>query len=297
MNYRNKARFVTLFLLAGGGVNSLYAEDEQPLDAAQMEKIAKMTANPVGAAWMFWGQYDNTQIRGDKLKKAETVSKYTFQPVMSFPVRAGGADLNFVVRPVLQYYNAPNLGNLSYDGNRFTPQGRMSGMGDSALLTLLGPNRDDGFVWGVGATQIFDTAENDLLGQGHYQAGPAVLLAKLAPKAGGTNVGVLAQHWWSVDKNDRADTSQSNIQYFINYRMSTTELVGMSPNITVNWKNDRGDKLTFPVGLGYSNVIKMGALPVRFAAELQYSVISPDDIGSRWNLRFMFIPVIPSPFL
>ncbi|WP_202304190.1 hypothetical protein [Dryocola clanedunensis] len=274
-----------------------YAADGDDLTPEQMEKIAKMTANPVGAAWMFWTQYDNTQLRGDKFNG--TVSRTTFQPIMSFPLKFGESDWNFIVRPVLQYYNTPDLGHSSMNGNgSISAHGRASGMGDTGLLTLLGPNKDDGFVWGIGATQLFDTAENDFQGQGRYQVGPALLLAKLAPHPGGTNVGILAQQWWSADnKQNRKDTNHTDIQYFINYRLSGTELVGMSPDITIDWKKDQGDRLTFPVGLGYSNVIKMGKLPVRFAVEMQYSVISPDDVGSRWNLKFMFIPVIPSPFL
>jgi hypothetical protein len=274
-----------------------HAADNDGPSAEEMEKIAKMTANPIGAAWMFWTQYDNTTFRGDKFNG--TVSRTTIQPVMSFPLKFGQQDWNLILRPVFQFYNTPNLGNVSMngDGSMFA-HGRTSGMGDTGLLTLVGPNREDGFVWGVGATQLFDTAENDFQGQGRYQAGPALLVAKLAPHPGGTNLGLLAQHWWSADnKSNRKDTNHTDIQYFINYRLSSTELIGMSPDITIDWKKKQGDRLTFPIGLGYSNVVKMGKLPVRFAAELQYSVISPDDIGSRWNLKFMFIPVLPSPFL
>ncbi|HDU4042600.1 TPA: hypothetical protein ACF3JK_003012 [Klebsiella aerogenes] len=292
-----KKKLVMCFMASIFFSNMSYAAEKDDLTPAQMEKIAKMTANPIGAAWMLWTQYDNTQLRGDKFNG--TVSRTTFQPVMSFPLKFGQSDWNFVVRPVLQYYNTPNMGHVSPngDGSVFA-HGRISGMGDTGLLTLLGPNREDGFIWGVGATQLFDTADNEFQGQGHYQAGPALLVAKLAPHPGGTNIGMLAQHWWSTDhKRDRKDTSHTDIQYFINYRLSGTELIGMSPDITIDWKKKRGDRLTFPVGLGYSNVVKLGKLPVRFAAELQYSVISPDDVGARWNMKFMFIPVIPSPFL
>lgn len=295
MGKKNTATLILSAVFCGGLINAACAEEK--LTPAEMEKIAKMTANPVGAAWMFWMQYDNTQLRGDKFNG--TVSRTTFQPVMSFPLTLNNQDWNFIVRPVIQYYNTPDLGNLRYRSNgSFTAHGRASGMGDTGLLTLLGPNKEDGFVWGVGATQLFDTAENEFQGQGRYQAGPALLLAKLAKHPGGTNIGILAQHWWSADNNnDRKETNHTDIQYFINYRLSATELIGMSPDITIDWKKDPGDRLTFPVGLGYSNVVKLGKLPVRFAAELQYSVISPDDVGSRWNLKFMFIPVIPSPFL
>jgi len=71
----------------------------------------------------------------------------------------------------------------------------------------------------------------------------------------------------------------------------------MTPNIRYNWKaDDSDDRLTLPVGLGISNVFKIGKLPVRIAAEIQYSVIKPDNIGTDWNFRPLFIPVIPNPF-
>jgi len=179
--------------------------------------------------------------------------------------------------------------------------GRISRTADELLEQRdiqLGPNRLDGTVWGVGASQIFPTASEDVLGQDKWQAGPAFLWAHLAPKPGGFNVGALAQHWWSyAGDDDRDNTSLTNIQYFINYRLSKTELVGMTPNITYNWKtDDSDDALTLPIGLGYSNVIKIGSLPVRIAAEIQYSVVSPDNIGADWNFRLMFIPVIANPF-
>ncbi|MBW1720379.1 MAG: hypothetical protein JRJ43_12650, partial [Deltaproteobacteria bacterium] len=134
--------------------------------------------------------------------------------------------------------------------------------------------------------------------QEKWQAGPAFLWAHLAPKPGGFNYGALAQHWWSyAGDDDRAGTSLTDIQYFINYRYNKTVLIGMTPNIRYNWKaDDSDDRLTLPVGLGISNVFKIGKLPVRIAAEIQYSVIKPDNIGTDWNFRLLFIPVIPNPF-
>jgi hypothetical protein len=165
------------------------------------------------------------------------------------------------------------------------------------LLTLLGPAREDGFIWGVGASQIFPTAQEDVLGQGKWQAGPAALVARLAPNPGGFNVGALAQHWWSyAGDSDRSSTRHTDIQYFINYRWGPTRLVGMSPNIRVNWEQDGSERFTVPVGLGISDIYKLGPLPVRVALEFQYSVIAPDNVGSDWNIRLLFVPVIPNPF-
>jgi len=287
------------------------AEDEP--SAADLEKIAKMTANPIGAAWMLWLQNDYSELRGDLVPGGKRLNSTKFQPVMSFPIDVAGQDWNLILRPVLQYQSVPldsrvgqlfgtNLDDIVADpdlgGIAATAfDDRTSGFGDTALMTLVGPDRLDGFIWGVGVTQIFPTAEEDVLGQGKWQAGPAVLAARLAPKPGGFNIGALAQHWWSyAGDDDREATSQTDIQYFINYRLSATELVGMTPNIRIDWEADGGDRLTLPIGLGYSNVYKFGKLPIRIAAEVQYSLIKPDDVGSDWNFRVLFIPVIPNPF-
>jgi hypothetical protein len=281
--------------------------------AAELEKIAKMTANPIGAAWMLWLQNDYSEIRGDLVPGGKRVNSTKFQPIMSFPIDIADQDWNLIVRPVFQYQSVPlgksagRLFGTSIDDIVADPglgaiaasafDDRTNGFGDTALLTLLGPDRLDGFIWGAGLTQIFPTAEEDVLGQGKWQAGPAFLAARLAPNPGGWNYGALAQHWWSyAGDDDRDSTSQTDIQYFLNYRLSGTELVGMTPNIRYDWKADSDDRLTLPVGLGYSNVYKFGRLPIRIAAEVQYSVIKPDDVGSDWNFRFLFIPVIPNPF-
>ncbi|ARU86513.1 hypothetical protein [Pseudomonas sp. M30-35] len=291
-----------------------HSKDTAGPDAAELEKLAKATANPLGAAWMLWFQNDYTHFDGDNdaLPSNGRWSNSTkFQPVMSFPYDVGDDEWNLIVRPVLQYQSSPfddsfgdalqgRAGDIPTDkllSHNYPYNGRTTGFGDTGLLTLTGPARDDGLVWGAGITQLFPTAEEDVLGQGKYQAGPAVLLATLAPDPGGWNVGVLAQHWWSyAGDEDRDDTSQSDIQYFLNYRLSATELVGMTPNVRVDWKADSGEKVNFPIGLGYSNVIKINKLPVRFAVEMQYSVVKGDEYDADWNLRFMFIPVIANPF-
>ncbi|HYN77083.1 MAG TPA: hypothetical protein VES73_04735, partial [Lamprocystis sp. (in: g-proteobacteria)] len=189
---------------------------ETPSDgpsAADLEQIAKMTSNPLGAAWMLWLQNDTAEQRGDLVPGGKILNSTKFQPVMSFPIDVGKDEWNLIVRPVIQCQSVPldsQVGQIfgtSPEAIVADPElgriaatawdSRTSGLGDTALLTLVAPNRLDGFSWGIGASQIFPTAEQDVLGQGKWQAGPAVLLAKLAPKPGGFNVGALAQHWWS----------------------------------------------------------------------------------------------------
>ena len=45
---------------------------------------------------------------------------------------------------------------------------------------------------------------------------------------------------------------------------------------------------------GKRHWVLLGKLPVRIQFEVDYSAIHPDDIGSRWNFRLSFTPVIPN---
>jgi hypothetical protein len=146
--------------------------------------------------------------------------------------------------------------------------------------------------------KIFPTSTDDVLGQEKWQAGPAVLLAMMGKNPGDFNFGLLPQHWWSyAGKDSRKETSLTDIQYFINYKANVTALVGMAPNIRINWKADKNkDKFTVPIGLGYNDMAFMGKLPFRYGVEMQYSVIRPDNVGTKWNIRVYFIPIVPNLF-
>ncbi|UVL75492.1 hypothetical protein LOY23_15030 [Pseudomonas protegens] len=181
------------------------------------------------------------------------------------------------------------------------PFQRTSGFGDLAYVGVFSPKEPLRFagggklVWGVGPTAMFPTAEQDVLGTGKYSLGPAFVAAYLGPD---WTLGVFPQHWWSVAGDGRRkDVSLSNIQYFIQRALPGPAQwrIGMTPNVTVNWKADGGNKVTFPIGLGAGRIFNVGKLPVRISGEVQYSAIHPDDqIGSRWNFRLSFIPVIPT---
>lgn len=269
----------------GDNVDTIGEQIESEAGEHDLETIGKKTNNPVGSAWMIWFQNDLTEMDGDITKHEKHWNSFKLQPVMSFPFELGGDKWNFITRPVFQ------LQSFSFAGDRTT------GFGDIAMDIAIGPDRTDGNIWGVGIANIFPTASDDEIGQGKWQAGPALLLAHLAPDVGGFNVGVFGQHFWSYAGSDnRADTSLTDVQYFVQYRLSETETIGMAPNIQYDWKKDSDNALSLPVGLGYQNVIKIGNLPVKYGFEFQYYVVKPDDFGPKWNLRFIFVPVIQSPF-
>lgn len=46
-----------------------------------------------------------------------------------------------------------------------------------------------------------------------------------------------------------------------------------------------------PIGIGFANTVNIGKIPVRFGAELHYTLIKPDHVlYTEWNFRFYVIP-------
>ena len=297
---------------------SAQAQSSPPASqAGDLAKLAQKTNNPIGDAWLLIVQNDTTILDGDAFRETEVVNVTKFQPVMSVPVLEGA--WNFVIRPVVQVTSVPvdkDVGSLFGAGPSdiaanpglasiiADPYGRTTGLGDTVLLTLLGPNTDDGWIFAGGISQIFPTASEDVLGQGKYQIGPAGLIVRLGNDYGGFgiehfNIGALPQQWWSyAGDDDRESTSQMDIQYFINWKATPTTLIGMTPNISINWEAEGGfdDKVSFPIGLGMIGLFKLGKLPVRWGTEVQYYLTGPDNVGKEWNLRFFIAPIIANPF-
>ncbi|MEM6485739.1 MAG: hypothetical protein AAF662_12250 [Pseudomonadota bacterium] len=70
------------------------------------------------------------------------------------------------------------------------------------------------------------------------------------------NAGIVAQHWWFVrDDDDRDSVSQTNIQYFRNYRLGLTKQIEMRPTIGIDWKEEGGNRYSVPIEVGYSDTL------------------------------------------
>ncbi len=298
-------------------IKSSTTEDASSTNNGQpsLAEMSQKANNPLSDVWIGLVQNDYSIINGDAVNGDRKVNSLKIQPVMPIPLFNG--KWNLIIRPIFNILSLPvkssagsllsaspsdirsdsGLGALASD-----PYGRSWGMGDPVLLTLLGPNRNDGFIWGAGISQIFPLATDDIFGQGKYQIGPAALAVSLGNESGGLglknwNIGVLAQQWWSVaGDHNRADTSHMNIQYFINWRLNETSLIGMTPNITVNWEADSGQQVSFPVGLGYIGMFKLGPMPVKWGIEVQKYIVSPNNVGMDWNIKFFIAPITLNPF-
>ena len=311
----DKERFELLAQKAEKSSRTLAQGSDDEAAQADLATLAKKANNPISDAWLLITQNDFTLLEGDATDDTEVFNSFKFQPVISAPVLDG--DWNFVVRPVLQFNSVPLdedvdqlfgvspndiVANPSLSEIASSPFGRTTGLGDTVLLTLLGPNTDDGWIYAGGVTQIFPTASEDVLGQGKWQIGPAALVARLGANHGefdidSFNIGALAQQWWSyAGDDDRDGTNQADIQYFLNWKANPTTLIGMTPNIAINWDANGGfdEKVALPVGLGVIDMFRIGKLPVRWGIEGQYYLTGPDELRREANLKIFVAPIIPN---
>ena len=276
-------------LVVGCTANAEEDHGETDISKLSNEEISKRLENPLTNLWSITLQENYANYKGDAINGDRTVNTAFFQPAFPVPV---GEDLDkiFIARPVIPWVKRPDF-DPDPDGGT---SGDVAGLGDIQALALVGPNRLDGVVWGVGATFKFPTAEDDQLGAEKWQVGPAAMLFRFTPR---WTTGVLAQHWNSVaGEGDRNSTSQTDIQYVIRRSLGKGWSLGMGPTISIDWEADSDNRYTVPVGLGLTKTFRLGSIPIKARIEPQWTVIQPDDFGEQWNIRIQIAPVIQSPF-
>lgn len=322
-------------LLLGTWVRAQDTPSDEPVDCAALEQdlfidlkevvkagctpseaqIARLLDNPVGNFVSIPLQYDYVQLAGPRLDGTRSLHRLMITP--TFPLSLGD-DWNLINRVVLPAASVPvneafgdciGLGPGSiqtcpgFPGALADPFDPTTGFSDVVYVGLASPKKPikvastgAAVIWGVGATAMFPTASDEVLGAGKYGVGPSAVAAYLGPK---WTLGVFPQHWWSVAGDEaRVDVNLTNIQYFVFWAPpwdpEAQWRIGMSPNVSVNWEAE-GDRLTLPVGMGIGRMISIGQLPVHVHFEADYSVVHPDDkLGTRWDFRVYFVPVIPT---
>jgi hypothetical protein len=285
-------------------------------DPRVVAAISEAMDNPISELLAVWNQFDAVQAHFPSTPLYDErdlwAYKYQFMPTIPVPL---GERWNWVSRLDLSVVSVPlkrEVGKLfQFDpGNNLHPDGefpadldpfgRTTGLGDIAYLGLFGPKHLPRFGEGklfvaAGPTMIFPSASEDILGQGKWQAGPALAAGLLTEH---WRFGLFPQQWWSFAGDDqRRSVNQMNLQYFLYYAPTPAWEIGMSPNMFVNWKASSGNQVTLPVGLGVHHLFNIGQLPVSAGIEVSYSVMHPDDVpGSRWGIRFTLMPLLPAPW-
>ncbi len=277
--------------------------------AAEAALIAEALANPLSYLWLMFMQNDTLTYSGsiiDQLGLPDvTNNTLLIQPVLSIQLTE---KWKTVIRPVIPINSFETVGNVDLTtGGVSQPFGidlkRESGLGDIVLWLALSKQYKPPNIFGFGITTMFDTAKEPQLGTGKNSAGPMVLAVKVSEK---WIIGFVAQHWWSYSGEDtltintsagpvtvpRADVSLTDVQPIIRYRVNAETNIGLAPN----WRyNHESGQLSLPIGIGADTLVKIGPLPVKIGLEAYYYVESDSAFGPEWQLRLLFVPVLPAP--
>jgi hypothetical protein len=283
--------------------------------------LAQMSAlmdNPLGNVAMLFTQFDVYLMENPATGGSGTKSQY--MGIAQFP-KGLGENWNLINRIVWtvpsmpldqdkidaaagmsQQYGELQGATLPPTGTQLPIDvfdGRTTGFGDMYYVGLFAPKKGikleggGSFLWGAGFDLGFPTASDDILGTGKWTAGPSGLAVYMGKtwKIGG----LVQQYWDYAGDDDRDDVNVMNFQYFIFYSIDDVTSIGAAPNIIANWEQNGDNAWTIPIGIGVSRTFQFGKVPVRFGAEVHYSVVQPDDVpGAEWDFRFYVIPAAPS---
>jgi len=283
-------------------------------------QMSKLMDNPIGNVAMWINQVDIFGLTNDEISKSRDETQVNYMGIIQVPTSIS-ENWSIIHRVVYSVPSFPMSQN-KIDAASFPPpsqapggggpplppasgpplpidlfSGRTTGFGDMYYVGLVSPKQapkigDATLIWGLGISQSFPTASEDVLGTGKWSTGPAAIAGYLGPK---WKVAALVQNYFSHSgDNGRDKVRLTNLQYFYYYSLSDVMSIGAGPNIIANWEASKGDKWTVPIGLGINRTFQFGKVPVRIGVEAFYNVVRPDSIGSNWGLRFMFIPAVPA---
>ena len=168
---------------------------------------------------------------------------------------------------------------------------RAVGFGDFQFFDMLGmPTRIGKF--GFGGTMVMPTATSKSLGEGKWQAGPA--LGFISGKVPNLLAGFVAQNPISFAGNKgRADVNGLSITPTLTYNLQKGWFFGLSDfDYQFNWHD--GDDRLIPVGLQVGRVLMIGGKGLSLSLEGAYSVRHPTQIPyPKWLLALEAAIIIP----
>jgi hypothetical protein len=285
------------------------SETAPATSASEMDQIGEAMANPLSYLWLLFTQNDTIWYDGDIAddlgEDAKVQNSFLINPVLSVQLTD---NWKTIIRPVIPINSFDTVDNVDVstansEGVTGVDFSRETGLGDIVLWTAFSNQYTPPYVYGFGPTIMLNTATDDQLGTGKYSAGPMGLAFSITDK---WILGVIGQHWWSFAGDDdikvrtsggtvrvdRPDVNLTDIQPVIRYRMSPVANIGAAPNWRYNWESDQ---LSLPIGGGGDTLIKIGKLPVKVGFEAYYYVERDDDFGPKFQIRLLFVPVVPSP--
>lgn len=272
-------------LLGAVGVSRAAESGEEPETQARIAtqsstEVNKNVTDPVSTTWSL--KFENIVSFLDIDGHGSPVEdQLEFQPTL--PV---------LLTPRLKVIARPQF--VLLDSKPFTSNGdleRTTGVGDTTLDFVLSPVVHP-WLFALGSTFVFPTANLDETGQGKWQAGPAGVVGYRTKEF---VAAAITQQWWSfAGPASRAPVTEMHLQYIASYFFGDGWSVGTDPTLKVDWRATPGNQVTFPIGPNVAKVVKFAdAVPVKFQIDALYVPVTPEK-GPQCMIQVKIIPVIPA---
>ena len=232
-------------------------------------ELAKLSQNPISPNISLPFQ-NNIDFNTGPREKTKNV--LNIQPIIPF---GGYGDWKIVTRTVLPVITEPGA---------VSGQETKTGLGDMQFNVFLSPAQQQGLIWRMGAVMQLPTHTDQGLGNDNWGLGPSLVAIHL-DKNDPWVYGLVVNNIWSVsDSKPGGSYNNGLIQPIINYNFPGGTYLTSSMMNTVNWKAERSQRWTVPLGGGIGHIFHIGKQPVNTQLSAYYNVIRPDD-APNWQLR------------
>jgi hypothetical protein len=149
---------------------------------------------------------------------------------------------------------------------------------------------------GLGPCWLLPTATDNALGRQQWGVGPSAILGY---KTRDWTAVIFPQYYLGIGSTGgrsagTPDASYLNMLYAFIVNLPDAWQIGFNPTVTYDRNASSGNQWNVPVGFFVAKTIRIGKLPVKLQLGFDYSVVSQDDFGQKWQLKLNVIPVIPS---
>ena len=251
-------------------------------------EMAKKLANPSLAIGQMTSHFTTSQFRGTLpgANKQDNLV-YQFQPSLPFPVGDDGKAILF--RPAV---------NVFFDQPVFNPaindfEEQSLELGDIPYDLVYGGTSKSGFVLSYGVAGSIPTATSDSVGSDQWTLGPEILAGQVFDWG---ILGLLLNHTVDIAGDSTKESKITAGQYFYGIDMGNGLYFTSGPTFSYNYEASSGNKLTFPVGFGFSQTTKVNNRIWKFQVQYFYYVESPDAFGPQHQIRLSITPVVELPW-
>jgi hypothetical protein len=241
------------------------------------EQLQKIIQNPLAYLNFFpIANYTGFDIDYGYGNEKRVSNEMDFQLVIPFKV---GKHVNLITRTVFPMFTIPTEIDES-----------VTGLGDITIDMFFTPANPGKFMWGLGPVFTFPAATIDPVRTKKWTLGPAVCFLT-QPK--GWTLGTFATNSWSFAGDENyPDINFFYWQVFIVKDLPDLWYISTNPKFTSDWKAEKGNRWTVPLGFDFGRLFTFGGLPVNIQAGYYYNIERP-QYRPKWTLNAEVSFILP----